>query len=37
MKGYSSITSDDISKTARKYLDNEKAATIIIKPEKNIK
>ncbi|MCJ7615194.1 MAG: insulinase family protein [Desulfobacterales bacterium] len=37
MKGYSSITSDDISKTARKYLDNEKAAIIIIKPEKNIK
>ncbi|MBU4012606.1 MAG: insulinase family protein [Proteobacteria bacterium] len=37
MQGYSSITSDDLSKTAKKYLDNEKAATIIIKPEKAIK
>jgi len=37
MKGYSSITSDDLSKTAKKYLANEKAAIIIIKPEKTIK
>jgi len=37
MQGYSSITSDDVSRIAKKYLDNEKAATIIIKPEKNIK
>jgi zinc protease len=33
MKGYSSITSDDLSAIAKKYLDNEKAAIIIIKPE----
>jgi len=33
MKGYSSITSDDLSAIAKKYLDNEKAVTIIIKPE----
>ena len=33
MKDYSSITSDDVSRIAKKYLDNEKAATIIIKPE----
>jgi zinc protease len=32
MKGYSSITADDISAIAKKYLDNEKAAIIIIKP-----
>lgn len=37
MKDYSSITADDISAIAKKYLDNEKAATIIIKPEKNVK
>ncbi len=37
MKDYSSITADDMSAIAKKYLDNEKAATIIIKPEKNIK
>jgi len=33
MTGYSSITSDDLSAIAEKYLDNEKAAIIIIKPE----
>jgi len=37
MKDYSSITSDDISKIARKYIDNKKAAIIIIRPEKSIK
>jgi len=37
MKDYSSITTDDMSAIAKKYLDNEKAATIVIKPEKNIK
>ncbi len=37
MKDYSSITADDMSAIAKKYLDNKKAATIIIKPEKNIK
>ena len=37
MKDYSSITADDMSAIAKKYLDNEKAATIIIKPEKMIK
>jgi zinc protease len=37
MKDYSSITADDMSAIAKKYLDNEKAATIIIKPEKIIK
>jgi len=36
MKGYSSITLDDISKIAREYIDNKKAAIIIIRPEKNI-
>ncbi len=34
MKDYSSITADDMSAIAKKYLDNEKAAMIIIKPEK---
>jgi len=37
MKDYSSITVDDMSVIAKKYLDNKKAATIIIKPEKMIK
>ena len=37
MKDYSSITADDMSAIAKKYLDNEKAAIIIIKPEKMIK
>jgi len=36
MKDYSSITADDMSVIAKKYLDNEKAAIIIIKPEKMI-
>ncbi|MBW2738867.1 MAG: insulinase family protein [Deltaproteobacteria bacterium] len=37
MKDYSSITKNDLSAIAKKYLDNKKAAIIIIKPEKNIK
>ncbi len=37
MKDYSSITADDMSAIAKKYLNNKKAATIIIKPEKMIK
>ena len=37
MKDYSSITADDMSAIAQKYLDNEKAAIIIIKPEKVVK
>jgi len=37
MKDYSSITADDMSAIAKKYLDNEKAAIIIIKPEKMVK
>ncbi|MDL1967192.1 MAG: insulinase family protein [Deltaproteobacteria bacterium] len=37
MQAYSSITADDISAITRKYLDNEKAAIIIIKPEKVVK
>ena len=37
MKDYSSITADDMSAIAKKYLDNKKAATIIIKPEKVVK
>ncbi len=37
MKDYSSITADDMSVIAKKYLDNKKAATIIIKPEKMVK
>jgi len=32
IKDYASITADDITRLARKYLDNSKAATIIIKP-----
>ncbi len=37
MKDYSSITADDMSAIAKKYLNNKKAAIIIIKPEKMIK
>ncbi len=33
VKDYASITKEDISKLAKRYLDNSKAATIIIKPK----
>ena len=32
MKDYESVTADELSELAAKYLDNERAATIIIKP-----
>jgi len=34
IRDYSLITSDDLSRIAKKYLDNKKATIIIIKPEK---
>lgn len=33
MKDYASVTKEEVSDTAKKYLDNEKAATIIVKPK----
>jgi zinc protease len=33
MKDYASITTEEVSKIARKYLDNSKAVTIIVKPK----
>ncbi|MGD2030767.1 MAG: insulinase family protein, partial [Desulfobacterales bacterium] len=33
MKDYASITKEEVSKIAKKYLDNGKAATIIVKPK----
>jgi zinc protease len=33
MKDYASITTEDVSFFAKKYLDNNKAATIVVKPE----
>jgi zinc protease len=32
LKDYASIIADEVSALAKKYLDNKKAATIIIKP-----
>jgi predicted Zn-dependent peptidase len=33
MKDYASITTEDVSFFAKKYLDNNKAATIVVKPD----
>jgi zinc protease len=33
MKDYASITKEEVNYIAKKYLDNEKAATIIVKPK----
>ena len=33
MKDYASITKEDVLLLAKKYLDNERAATIIVKPK----
>jgi zinc protease len=32
LKDYASISADEVSALAKKYLDNSKAATIVIKP-----
>jgi hypothetical protein len=33
MKDYASVTKDEVSNIAKKYLDNQKAATIIVTPK----